>query len=35
VPFPGTGTLHEIVVEVGRDVPPDPGVELRVALAAE
>jgi len=35
VPFAWTGTLHEVVVEVGRDIPPDPGVELRVALAAE
>ena len=35
VPFAWTGTLHEVVVEVGRDIPPNPGVELRVALAAE
>jgi arylsulfatase len=35
VPFPWNGTLHEVVVEVGRQLPPDPGTELRVALAAE
>jgi arylsulfatase len=35
VPFPWNGTLHEVVVEVGGQMPPDPGVELRVALAAE
>ena len=35
VPFAWNGVLHEVVVEVGRQMPPDPGVELRVALAAE
>ena len=35
VPFAWNGVLHEVIVEVGRQMPPDPGVELRVALAAE
>jgi arylsulfatase A-like enzyme len=35
VPFAWNGTLHEVVVEVGRALRPDPGAELRVALAAE
>ena len=35
VPFEWNGVLHELVVEVGRELPPDPGTELRVALAAE
>ncbi|MEX1006257.1 MAG: arylsulfatase [Acidimicrobiia bacterium] len=35
VPFAWNGVLHEVVVEVGRQMPPDPGVEMRVALAAE
>jgi arylsulfatase len=35
VPFPWNGVLHEVIVEVGHQMPPDPGVELRVALAAE
>ena len=35
VPFAWNGVLHEVVVEVGRAMPPDPGVELRVALAVE
>src|SRR5439155_7435235 len=35
VPFAWNGTLHEVVVDAGRDLPPDPGVGLRVALASE
>jgi arylsulfatase A-like enzyme len=35
VPFAWNGVLQEVVVEVGPQMPPDPGVELRAALAAE
>ena len=34
-PFEWNGALHEVVVEVGRQMPPDPGVAMRVALASE
>ena len=33
VPFAWNGALHEVVVEVGRQMPPDPGLAIRVALA--
>jgi hypothetical protein len=32
VPFPWTGTLHEVVVEVPGPTRPDPDTELREAL---
>jgi arylsulfatase len=35
VPFAWKGTVHEVVVEVGGQVPPDPGTAMRAALAAE
>ncbi len=35
VPFVWNGVLHEVIVEVGHQMPADPGVELRVALAAD
>ena len=35
VPFTFTGVVHEVVIEVGRQVPPDPGVELRAAVLTE
>ena len=35
VPFVWNGELHEVVIEVGRQVPPDPGLATRVARAAE
>ena len=35
VPFAWNGVLHDVVVEVGRELPPDPGAQLRAALTAE
>ena len=35
VPFGWNGELHEVVIEVGRQVPPDPGTASRIALASE
>ncbi len=34
-PFSWNGELHEVVIEVGRQVPADPGLATRVALASE
>jgi arylsulfatase len=35
VPYAWNGALHEVVIEVGRQMPPDLGVAERVALASE
>ncbi|HEY7107297.1 MAG TPA: arylsulfatase [Acidimicrobiia bacterium] len=35
VPFRWSGTVREVVIEVGSQVPPDPGTAVRVALASE
>jgi arylsulfatase len=35
VPFAFTGVVHEIAIEVGHQIPPDPGLELRAALTSE
>ena len=35
VPFTFTGEVHQVVVEVGRQMPVDPGLEIRAALTEE